>query len=144
MIKNSRGQILTSTLVTAMVVVLIAAGLMHLILMRYTAANRATMEVKYTRCVQLAVGQFFSTWDRLSSTAGVTDPVCSSASPLFTCAGSNHGHCHCTCTFNSGSLSGLTVKVKPGTNGANPPCTFEAQTTTNTSSPFASVTPVCQ
>ncbi len=142
----SKGQVLVSTIVTALVVVLIAAGLMRLVLMRYTAANRATMEVKYARCVQLAAAQFFSTWDRLSSTAGVTDPVCSSdGNPpqLFQCSGTS-GQCNCTCTFISGSLAGLTVVVTNGPSGANPPCTFTAQTTTNSFPPFASVTPACQ
>ncbi len=142
-IQNFKGQVLVSTIVTALVVVLIAAGLMRLVLMRYTAANRATMDVKYARCVQLAAAQFFSTWDRLSSTAGVTDPVCSSAPPLFSCSGTS-GQCNCTCTFTSGSLAGLTVAVTNGPNGANPPCTFTAQTTTNSFPPFASVTPTCQ
>ncbi len=142
--RSSKGQILTSTIVTALIVVIIAAGLMRLVLMRYMAANRVTQEVKYTRCVQLAVAQFFSTWDRLTTGAsGVTDPFCSSAPPLFNCSGTP-GQCSCTCTFTSGSLSGLTVSVTPGPNGLNPPCTFTAQTMTNTSSPFASQTPVCQ
>lgn len=141
---NSKGQILTSTIVTALVVVLIAAGLMRLVLMRYTAANKVTVELKSARCVQLAVAQFFSTWDRLSSSAGVTDPVCSSAPPLFSCSGSTHGHCHCTCTFTSGSLAGLTVNVENGPNPPNPPCTFTAQTTTSSIAPFAPAPPACQ
>ncbi len=142
---SSKGQILTSTIVTALIVVIIAAGLMRLVLMRYMAANRVTQEVKYARCVQMATAQFFSTWDRLTTgTSGVTDPVCSSVPGLFKCTGSTHGHCRCHCTFTSGALSGLTVRVTNGPNPPNPPCTFTAQTMTNTSSPFASVTPVCQ
>jgi type II secretory pathway pseudopilin PulG len=134
---NSRGQVLTSTIVTALVVVLIAAGLMRLVLMRYTAANEVTVQLKSARCVQLAVAQFFSTWDRLTSSgSGVTDPVCSSVSSLFKCTGSTHGHCRCNCTFTSGSLNGLTVKVRNGPNPPNPPCTFEVETN-NASLPVA-------
>ena len=143
---NSKGQILTSTIVTALVVVLIAAGLMRLVLMRYTAANKVTVELKSARCVQLAVAQFFSTWDRLSSTAGVTDPVCSSVPNFFSCKPmpSCTPPCCCTCTFTSGSLNGLTVSVSAGPNGANPPCTFTAQTTTASIAPFAPAPPDCQ
>jgi hypothetical protein len=141
---NSKGQVLVSTIITALVVLLIAAGLMRLVFMRYTAANKVTVQLKSARCVQLAVAQFFSTWDRLTSPgSGVTDPLCSSASPLFSCSGTP-GQCNCTCTFTSGSLNGLTVLVSAGTNGVNPPCTFTAQTTTASIAPFAPAPPACQ
>jgi hypothetical protein len=116
--KFSSGQILANTVITAMIVAMIAAGLMRMVFMRYTAAVNVTNHDVNARCLQMAVGQFFSYWG-IAIVNGTPAPVCSSEQGVFTCAQQTSP---CLCTFASTSLAGLTVNVS----GTAPPYMFTA------------------
>ena len=133
-INSKSGQVLLSTVVTGLVIALIAAGLMRLVFQRYTASAKVAVQTENTRCLQMAVGQFMSFWDRTNPNTGVVNQVCTSNTGVFNCSGPGvaNGHCHCKCTFSSAYLpigsaptAGLTVLVSHGTGGPWPPCTFQ-------------------
>ena len=118
MMKASKGQVLMSTVITGLIIAIIAAGLMRLVFMRYTASAKVKVQAENTRCLQMAVGQFFSYW--------TSSPVCSSNPGVFACQGGVPGHCSCHCTFSNGNLNGLTIQVSPGPQGGIfPPCAFQ-------------------
>lgn len=135
--RSSKGQVLMSTVITGLIIAIIAAGLMRLVFMRFTASQKTRVQMWNTRCLQMAVGQFYSYWDTaltttMSSGGSAVAPVCSSETGVFSCSGTS-GVCNCSCKFNSGYLligtvptAGLTVLVTQGPQGgAAPPCTFQ-------------------
>ena len=121
-----------STVITGLIIAIIAAGLMRLVFMRYTASAKVKVQTENSRCLQMAVGQFFSYWTNF--------PVCQGNPGIFSCSGTV-GQCGCICTFVSGSYGylttylggnsasqGLKISVMPGPQGGTaPPCAFAVQ-----------------
>lgn len=93
--RKERGSILLHVMVTSVVVLFISAAILRLALMRYKMNSRNEYVIKEKRGDTGALGALTSTW--------AVNGLCSSAPPIYTCAGATVGNCGCTCTPNAGS-----------------------------------------
>lgn len=111
--RERRGSVLAHVLVTAVVVSLIAAGLLRMVLMDHMANERLAVGDRGKKSAETALNQVMGVWNKANS-------VCSDATAVgYSCAGIA-GTCSCTCT-----KAGAPSIVVSGA----PPCTVAITTT---------------
>ncbi|MBI5239502.1 MAG: hypothetical protein HY926_03450 [Elusimicrobia bacterium] len=108
--KRQKGSVLVQVLMTAVVVSIIAAGMMHLLLMRSQSIKRDEDRMVGTARGQGAVMAVFSGW----AANGGTNCT---AVPGFTLNSGVAGSCACTYTANDGT--GTTVTATSGATHCN-------------------------
>jgi type II secretory pathway pseudopilin PulG len=94
--KRTRGSVLVQVLMTAVVVAIIAAGMMNLLLMRSQSIKREDERSTATARTQGALNAIVSGWAHLGGQSCV-------AVTGFTKAGGGAGSCNCTYTANDGT-----------------------------------------
>lgn len=105
--REQRGSVLAHVLVTAVVVSLIAAGLLRMVLMDHMVNERLAVGDRGKKSAETALNQVMGVWNKANS-------VCSPATDVgYSCSGTV-GTCSCTCT-----KSGAPTIVVTGA----PPCT---------------------
>lgn len=99
---NRKGHVLIHVLITTIIVVVIAMGLAQMLLMRFTAANRASSGVAGRRLDEGAMNQIVAVWNANNAVCS-NGPVASmpgnlSCPSCSTYAPGNPGTCGCSVT----------------------------------------------
>lgn len=117
---SKRGSVLVHVLMTGMVVAVIAAGLLRMAMLRYTAGARAASGAAGRAAASASFNQVMTYWNQ-------TNTVCANAPP-YSCspaASTPPGVCGCVCTAGAGAPT-ITVTDRDATPG--PPCNISVQT----------------
>lgn len=110
--RGERGSVLIHVLITAVVVSLIAAGLLKMVLMRYQAGNRQAQSASNRKSAEGAYTRMLSAWNRANTfcqnfaEGGGVDYSC--AGPAACAANA------CTCTPANAADPIITVRKPPG------------------------------
>lgn len=102
-LRSRRGNIMVHVLVTSIIVMVIATGLMRLVMMRYIATERMNDGGRNKRLAEAALAATAGRWNA----AGAS---CTTAPPNFTLSGSG---CACTLT-GSGPMATVVVTATAG------------------------------
>ena len=86
---NKKGHVLIHVLITTIIVVVIATGLAQMLLMRFTASNRAASGVAGRRQDEGSFNAVIALWN-------ANNAVCSGAPAGFICPTCSAGSCGCT------------------------------------------------